>query len=94
MQSGIQRSYSLKDRDPAKVRLPITPSILYKLKLHWSPCGTNPDTVMLWAAATLCFFRAGEITVPTPTAFDQKKHLAWEDVAIDNPESSQALQVH
>ena len=94
VQSGIQHSYSLKYKDPAKLRLPITPSILIA---HWSPCGTNPDIVMLWAAATQCFFgffRAGKITVPTLSAFDQKKHLAWGDVAIDDPASPQALQVH
>ena len=48
-------------------------------------------------AATWCFFgffRTSEITVPTPSVFDQKKHLAWGDVAIDNPASPQALQVH
>ena len=52
---------------------------------------------MLWAAATLCFFgffRAGEITISSLSAFDQNKHLAWGDVAIDNPESPQTLQVH
>ena len=52
---------------------------------------------MLCAAATLCFFgffRAGEITVPTLSALTRKKHLAWGDVAIDNPESPQTLQVH
>ena len=94
--SGIQRSHSQTDKDPAKVRLPITPSILYKLKAHWFPCNTNPDIVMFWAAATLClgFFRVGEITVPNLSAFDQKKHLAWGDVAIDNPESPQTLRVH
>lgn len=73
------------------------PNILYKLKVHWSPCGSNPVTVMLWAAATLCFFgffRAGEITVPSLTAFDKKKHLAWGDVAVDNPVSPQAFQVY
>ena len=47
VQSGIQHSYSQKHKDPAKLRLPITPSIPYKLKAHWSPCCTNPDIVML-----------------------------------------------
>ena len=97
VQSGIQRSYFQKDKDPSKVRLPITPSILHKLKAHWLSRSTSSDIIMLWAAATVCFFgffRAGEITVPTLSAFDQKRHLAWGDVAIDNPESPQTLQVH
>ena len=29
------------------------------------------------------FFRAGEITVPTTSAFDAATHLSWGDVAID-----------
>ena len=35
------------------------------------------------------FFRAGEITVPSATAYDPSVHLAWGDVAIDsgNPPS-------
>ena len=44
------------------------------------------DTKMLWAAAVMCFFgffRSGEITVPNLSSFDDKKHLAWGDVAID-----------
>lgn len=55
LRMDIQHSYFLKDKDPAKLRLPITPSILYQLKAHWSPCHMNPDIVMLWAVATLCF---------------------------------------
>ena len=90
MQSGIQHSYFQKDKDPSKVRLPITPSILHKLKAHWLSRNTSSDIILLWAAATVCFFgffRAGEITVPTLSDFDEKIHLAWGDVAIDNPES-------
>jgi len=37
-----------------KVRLPITPAILTKLKEHWSPQQTSRDIVMVWAA--LCMF--------------------------------------
>ena len=97
VQSGIRRTYSLKDKDPVKLRLPITPNILLKIKAHWSPSCTNQDIVMLWAAATLCFFgffRAGEITVPTLSSFDSQKHLAWGDVAINDPASPSTLQVH
>ena len=82
-----------KHEDSAKLRLPITPNVFYKLKAHWPSCCTNPDIVIIWAAATLCFFgffRAGEITVPTLSAFDQKRYLTWGNVVIDNPASPQA----
>ena len=42
---------------------------------------------MLWAAALSCFFgffHAGEITVPSATAFDPAAYLAWGDVSSDN----------
>lgn len=94
VQSGIQRSYALKDKDPAKLRLPITPSILHKLKAHWFPSYTISDIAMLWAATTLCFFeffRVGEITVPTLSSFDPKRCLAWKDIAIDDPASPSAV---
>ena len=67
VQSGIQRSHAAKVKDPTKIRLPITPTILLKIKEYWSPQCANPDIVMLWAAAILCFFgffRVEEITVP------------------------------
>ena len=48
LQSGIQLSYSQKDKDPTKLRLPsITPSILHKQEAHWSPCCINLGIVRL-----------------------------------------------
>ncbi len=41
---------------------------------------------MLWAAATTCFFgffRAGEITVASATAYDPVVHLSWGTVSVD-----------
>ena len=52
---------------------------------------------MLWAAASLCFFgffRSGELFVPTLTAFDERVHLAWGDVAVDNQNNPSSLRVH
>ena len=52
---------------------------------------------MLWAAAVLCFFgffQAGEITIPNTSGFEDSKHLAWEDVAIDDVHNPQLLRVH
>ena len=95
VQSGIQRAHASKQT--TKIRLPITPAILIRLKEHWTPRKSEPDIVMLWAAAVLCFFgffKAGEITIPTISGFDDSKHLAWGDVAIDDLNNPQSLRVH
>ena len=66
------------------------------LKKHWTPKKSDPDISMIWDAAVLCFgfFRAGEITTPSLSEFDGSKHLAWGDVAIDDPHNPQTLRVH
>ena len=95
VQSGIQRAHASKQT--TKIWLPITPAILIKLKKHWTPRKSDPDIIMLWAAAVLCFFgffRAGEITIPTVSGFDHSKHLAWGDVATDDVNNPQSLRVH
>ena len=40
------------------------------------------------------FFRSGEITLSSKTAFNPTVHLAWGDVAIDNRQASTILKVH
>ena len=61
-------------------RLPITPSILCKLRrvcLEGNPTFNN---TMLWAASTTTFFgfcRSGEITVQCESKFDQQTHLCF-----------------
>ena len=66
VQSGIQWVYSQQTATEAKVKLPITPAILHKIRQHWSTKATDEDTIMLWGEAVLCFFgffRSGELTV-------------------------------
>lgn len=96
VQSGIQRTHHTRPHTE-RIRLPITPSILHKLRLHFHQSSPDKDTIMIWAAITLCFFgffRSGEITVPSQTAFDKSNHLAWGDVAIDDLSHPQVLKVH
>ncbi len=84
VQAGIQRAHTQKGMFKVRIRLPITPTILGRIQ----PQANSLDMILVWAAATLCFFRffrIGEITVPSRTAFDPSKHLAWGDIAIDNP---------
>lgn len=95
-QTGVQRAHA-QQGSTSRVRLPITPGILRQMQAAWAGDAEDPDVKMLWAAVTCCFFgffRAGEITVPTLTAYDPKRHLSWGDVAVDDPASPKVVKVH
>ena len=85
VQCGVRRERS-QHGPPPKERLPITPPIPRQIRASLSTVQPQHDSAMLWAAASACFlgfFRAGEITIPSATAFDQTVHLAWIDVSVD-----------
>ena len=85
VRAGIRRERVLQGV-PQALRLPITPEILGRLRDVWVAVPDRYDHIMLWAAASLCFFgffRSGEITVQSAGAFDSKVHLAWGDVSVD-----------
>ena len=80
----------------SRERLPITPHVLRQIKAVWSAKATDPDIVMLWAAACTGFFgflRAGEMTVPSDTGYDPTVHLNRKDVAVDNVENPSVLRL-
>ena len=69
---GVRVLQGKAGRTP-RIRLPITPIILRKLKGVWEGDGLSWDSIMLWAACTLAFFafcRSGEITIPAEGSFD------------------------
>ena len=77
-------------------RLPMTPELLARIKQVWTKVPHNPDNRMLWAAALLGFFgflRAGELTVPSDTTYDEGAHLSFSDVAVDSFENPQVMKV-
>ena len=92
---GIKKAEVGKGAGPRE-RLPITPSLLLRMKAVWEPSAEQPDTKMLWAACCLCFFaflRVGEMTVPSDEAYDPAVHLSVQDVAVDNSSTPSLLRV-
>ena len=82
VQTGIRREHSFRG-SPQAVRLPITLEVLRGLHTSWSTTPRLFNDIMLWAAASSCFFgffRAGEVTVLSDSSFDAATHLAWGDV--------------
>ena len=92
---GIKRCEAEKGAEKRE-RLPTSPHILRQIQASWEATATNPDVIMLWAACCLAFFgflRAGEMTVPSDTAYDPSMHLNFSDVAVDDPSSPAVIKV-
>ena len=68
------------------VRLPITISLMHKMK---AVLAVNPDSylhVLLWAACCVGFFgflRCGEFLIPDQESFVPSKHLSLADIWLD-----------
>lgn len=70
-----------------KERLPVTPSILRKLKTAWQAMEDTFNAHMLWAVVCTCFFsflQSGEVVVPVAAAYDPSVHLSHGNVKVDN----------
>lgn len=92
---GIKREYA--KRSPGKrVRLPITPDILLRMRKVLERDNKDHDAIMTWAACCLCYFgflRAGEVSVPSEAAYDKGEHLNFSDIAIDSITNPSTLKV-
>ena len=93
----VVRGFKKKTAGPrSKPRLPITPSILQKLRLVWNDSPDHFNGRMLWAAACMCFFgflRSGEVVAPGASSFDPSVHLSQGDVAVDSREKPSLVEV-
>ena len=91
---GIKLVQAKGEKKPP--RLPITPQHLTNLRGVWLGKEKNFDGIMLWAAASLCFFgfmRSGELTIPSDSAYDESAPLCFKDVTVDSIQNPQALRV-
>ena len=73
----------------------MTPDLLLKLREVWNRDGSNVDNIMLWAASSLCFFgfmRAGDLTVPSDSGYDESSHLSFTDVTVDSLSNPRVLK--
>ena len=78
-------------------RLPITPSILRKLRATWLSGNPSYDNLMLWATSVTTFFtfcRSGETTVENENQYDPKVHLSYSDIAVDNSTSPNVISLN
>ena len=79
-----------------KCKLPITPTILRRVKQVWSGIKTDYHQTLLWAAATTCFFgflRCREITLKPNESFDLLTHLSFQDIAADSRSAPTFVQL-
>ena len=91
---GIKRVSSR--RSPQQSRLPITPSILSRIRSFLFAQSCTWDRRMIWAAMNMCFFsflRSGEICTPSSTNFDPGAHLTIADISVDDRASPSKLFV-
>ena len=95
VQASVARDRPNRGISSTDRRLPITARILSGLISHWATpteASFDPavvfDNTMLKPTATLYFigfFRSGEITVSSTSTFEERRHLAWGDIAVDQP---------
>ena len=81
---GIKKEQS--ERQPPRIRLPITIQIMYKLRQLPQQNPQNYDNLMMWAACCIAFFgflRCSEFTTLGQQEYDPQVHLQYEDVAVD-----------
>lgn len=95
VQAGISRLRASQGRPP-KVRLPITAHLLQQIKatLHNT---AHRERLVLWAVcctAFFGFFRLGELLLGSASAFNPRLHLAWGDVAVDDPQDPKIIRLY
>ena len=81
---GIKRHQA--NRGPRITRLPITASIMCRIKSTLSSGSRVYSNLLIWAACCVGFFgflRCGEFLVPDGAEFNPQLHLSLADVSVD-----------
>ncbi len=95
VQAGIQRVRSMGG-PPSRLRLPITASVMERIKTHLDAADT-PHKELMWAiccTAFFGFFRLGELLPESKAKINQAVSLMWGDVAVDSREKPTMIKVH
>ena len=96
VQAGIARARLLKGAAKKKIRLPITASILAKIREDLLS-SSHPEKTVIWAIACTAFFgffRLGELLPDSARSFNPSTDLAWGDVAVDSHNAPRMMQIH
>ena len=94
VERGIQNARAANRAN--RPRLPITPTILRKIKDAWTDQASHFDTVMFWAVcctAFFSFFRMGEITAQSIRG-NGDHWIQLKDIAIDNHTNQTVIKLH
>ena len=95
VQAGIARIRASRGQSP-RVRLPITAHLLRQIRTALDSSAHQERTV-LWAVSCTAFFgffRLGELLVSSAQTFNPHVHLAWGDIAVDNPQAPTMLRLY
>ena len=93
--AGISRARLLKG-SPPRVGLPITTQLLSQIRATLDK-SSHPEKAALWTVCCMAFFgffRLGELLLDSPAGFNQRLHLAWGDVAVDDRANPRMVQIH
>ena len=76
--------------------LPITPTILRKIRSVLAEESAKYENIMLWAICCTCFFgflRSGEAITPAGLRYNPGAHLHYGDVSLDSNENPSLVRV-
>ena len=93
---GLKIAQSKDKPESARIRLPITPAILRRLRSVLEADPSKWDNIMLWAGCCACFFgflRSSEITVPSLSEYDSSTHLSYGDITFDADHNPSIAQI-
>ncbi len=95
VQAGIKRA-QLHNRAQNRLRLPITASILLRIRDTLEK-SNHPQKVLIWAVACAAFFvfsRLGELLPENSSSAHPATSLMWGDVTVDDPVTPKMVKFH